>query len=431
MSLSATRSKSAAGAEVHGRPAGHWMTWLRTWLRAARSRLTPADPVLLLKADGSEVVLRGNVEVKDSAAKAKPKFVAVQLPEDMLLRLELPLPRLSRAHSDEAVLLEVQGNSPFAADDLAWGYAIRDVDARQRRADIVIASRRQVNSFIDQRWPNLSERGTRPEAWALAPASVPIVIKGFGEQQRYAHIALQERWDWVLLFLAFVLASFAAMTPTLQLRLRAIEAVDKFEATVKRVGPLVRKRDEIALLNDQLRALDTVVGDRVDPAGVLATLTQILPDDTYLYSLDVQKAKITAAGHTPDASALLQKLSSDPRLKDVRAPVAVTHVPGATKEAFTVEFTLDAKPTPIISQATSVPGSAAPSQAALLPAPGLGTPGNITLPNRAASAPTAVTPPLLVLTQPSSAPASAASSMPAATTLKPGGSPFVVGGSAR
>ena len=120
----------------------------------------------------------------------------------------------------------------------------------------------------------------------------------------------------------------------------------------------MRKRDELAVLNERLRSLDATVANRVDPAGVIEYLTQVLPDDTHLYSLDIQKAKITASGHTVDASALLQKLSSDPRLKDVRSPTAVTRLPGATKEAFTVEFTMDMKQVPL--SPPSAPAAASP-----------------------------------------------------------------------
>jgi general secretion pathway protein L len=214
----------------------------------------------------------------------------------------------------------------------------------------------------------------------VAGLPAPVVITGYGEQRRLQHAQARQRWDLALLLLACALASLAAMTPTAQLRLRALEAVDAFEAVVKRAAPLVRKRDEVALLNDRLRSLDTVVADRVDPAQVLEQLTQILPDDTHLYALDIRSAKITASGHTSDASALLQKLSSDPRLRDVRSPTAVTRAPGATKEAFTVEFTMEMKQASVGARpvagagAEPVAPAAAPGASAAIAAPPPGSP---------------------------------------------------------
>jgi general secretion pathway protein L len=218
--------------------------------------------------------------------------------------------------------------------------------------------------------------------WAVAGLPAPVVIRGYGEQRRLQHAEKRQRWDFALLLLACALASLAAMTPTAQLRLRALEAVDAFQAVVKRAAPFVRKRDEVALLNDRLRSLDAAVADRVDPAQVLEYLTQILPDDTHLYALDIRNAKITASGHTVDASALLQKLSSDPRLKDVRSPTAVTRAPGAAKEAFTVEFTMEMKQASVGArpQAASaaaiepVAPAAAPAASAAIPAASAASP---------------------------------------------------------
>jgi general secretion pathway protein L len=153
-------------------------------------------------------------------------------------------------------------------------------------------------------------------------------------------------------------------TPTAQLRLQAIQAASAMEALTDRTAALVRKRDELTRLNDKLRALETIAADRVDPIGVIAYLTQRLPDDSSLLSLDIQKAKITAVGHTSDSSALLQSLSSDPVLRDVRSPTAVTRLPGATKEAFTVEFLMNPPAQPPATAASGAVPSAGPASAA-------------------------------------------------------------------
>jgi general secretion pathway protein L len=414
MTTSATRSAST------GPGAGALLPWLGARLEAWRARLAPADPVLVRHVDGSRSVWRGSQRLGDVGAGKVPGFVAVEIPDDLLLHRTLDLPRLAQADADEAVQLEVRGNSPFAADDMVWGATTRELESGRRRADIVIASRRQVAAFIETTCPDLAAAGVTPEAWALAGLPAPVVIRGFGEQGRLQHGAARARWDGLLLLLAGLLALFAALTPTLQLRMRALEAVSAFEALSARVAPLVRKRDEVAALNESLRLLDVAAADRVDVAGVMEYLTRVLPDDTYLYSLDIRKSKITAAGHTVDAAALLQRLSSDPRLKDVRAPSAVTRAPGATKEAFTVEFTL-APPAPVSAPA------AAPEPAAALPAG----------PQASASAPgaqglaTAVPASGAVATASAPAAAAAPAAPASAAAAKPGASPFVIGGSVR
>ncbi|MEO8655712.1 MAG: PilN domain-containing protein [Ramlibacter sp.] len=391
-----------------------WTSSLLPWLRARagwlRARLTPADPVLLRHPDGSQSVWMGNARIETAETGKKPSFVAVEIPDELLLRRSLTLPQMSQADMDAALVLEVRSNSPFAADDLAWGSLTQEAEGGHRRAEIVIASRRQISDFIRSRWPDLSAGQKQPEAWAVSGLPAPVVIAGYGEQQRLQHQSTQKQWDLALLFLGCVLAALAALTPTAQLRLRALEAGDAFGTVMKRVAPLVRKRDELAVLTERLRSLDAAVADRVDPAGVIEYLTQALPDDTHLYSLDIQKAKITASGHTVDASALLQKLSSDPRLKDVRSPTAVTRMPGATKEAFTVEFTMDMKQVAVSPPSASA--AAGPAVAAAVATP----------PMPSASAPA---------TAAATGVPSAAAVRPPGPAVAPAASRFVIGGSSR
>ena len=388
-----------------------------------RAWAAPGEAVTLLHPDGSQSVWRGGERLAGPAPAKAPKFVAIELPEDMVLRRTLVLPRMTQAHNADAVLLEVRSNSPFAAEDLAWGSLVRELDGGQKHIALALASRRHVAQFLQDKWPAQVAVARQPEVWALSDAGRPVVMQGYGEVHRLRDASIERRWNWVMAGVALVLATLLAVTPTIQLRFRALEAAQAFETVLRRVAPLVRKRDELAALNDKARALDQIAADRVDPAAVMEYLTRILPDDTYLYSLDIQKSKITASGHTVDASALLQKLSSDPKLKNVKAPTAVTRLPGATKEAFVIEFTLESRPGtvhPVSSTADAIAPVAAGSAA------------------QAASSAVPVTAPAVAVG--ASAPASSVAVVAAprppgpvkpATPAKPaaGSSPFVIGGS--
>lgn len=387
-----------------------WLAGLSAQGRSLRSRTSSGEPVRLLHPDGSQSVWRGSVRLDEENAAKKPKFVAIQVPDDLVLMRSMLLPRLSDSHGAEAVQLEARSNSPFPPDDLAWGWLGRDIDGGQKQVDLALASRRHIATFLQERWPELASAPKQPEAWALSAQGLPIVLQGYGEVHRLHDASIERRWNWALAAVVLALATTAAITPTIQLRLRALEAGDAFEAVLRRVAPMVRKRDELATLNDKARALDTIAAERVDPAGVMEYLTQVLPDDTYLYSLDVQRAKITASGHTVDASLLLQKLSLDPRLKNVKAPMAVTRLPGATKEAFVIEFTMGPKPVPANSAAAAP--VAVPSATVAIPA--------------ATGATIVVVAPVAAV---AAASASAAPKPPAPAKPAPGSSPFVIGGS--
>ena len=375
--------------------------------------------MLLLQVDGGRSVWRAGARVGEAGTGKQPKFIALELPQDLVLQRSMVLPRMSAPNTEQAIRLEVLGNSPFPPQELVWGSRMREVAGGRKEADVAMASRLHVLEFVGSRWPEFAAEPLTPEVWVLTGHEQPIVFTGFGEGRRLKDAAMGRRWNWALVGLALILATLAALTPTMQLRMRALEAADAFQAVLRRVSPQVRKRDELATLNDRVRAVGQAASDRVDPPAVIDYLTQILPDDTSLYSLDVQKAKITVSGLTPNASAVLQKLSSDPRLKNVRSPNAVTRQQGATKEAFAIEFTLE--PTQV--KATGTVAVAAPGTAAAGAATGVsGVPAPAAAAVAAASSPGQ--PALQSL--PAAAPTlkAAAPKAPAA-----GSSPFVIGGS--
>jgi general secretion pathway protein L len=406
---------SAPAAFAAGSAASQFSRWLSALAGRDRGNV-PAEPVRLMRAVGSQAVWQGE-RVVDSIPIREPRFTAVELPDDLLLRVSFEMPPLSPGDSEEALALQARSHSPFAAEDTVWGARVRPAGSGGR-AEVVIASRRQARDYTASRWPQLHEGAF--EVWAFDASGAPVVVRGFGEGLRLERAQRQRRWDGVLLLVAVLLALAAAVTPTAQLRMRAVEAVESYEALARRAAPLVRKRDEIVQINERLRAVDAAAADRVDPAAVMEHLTRILPDDTYLLTLDIRKSRIAAMGHTSDASALLQRLSADPALKDLRSPTAVTRVPGASKEAFNLEFTLDAAASATLTG--TAPAAGPPAGPAAAPS----TPMVPAVLGASAAAQVAAPAPELPPPQ-----VAAPATKPAAAASAVGGSPFAIGGSKR
>lgn len=384
-SIAAERPASATALR------GHRFTSL---LAPVAAKLKASPPIRVLHADGQESTWVGGRRVHSTASSAK--FVAVEVPEDLLLRRVASFPKISDADLADAVRLDVESHSPFSAGDLAWGHAVLSEGDTRREVEAVLASRKQIAAFLDASTHGKAAPGQAPEVWAFGgDGSVPIVLNGYGENRRLQFNAVRQRWSWLLLAVACVLGALVLATPTAKLRFQAVEAVSEMDALTKSTSALMRKRDELTRLDDKLRALESTVTGRVDPLGAIEYLTQRLPDDSYLVSVDIQKTKITAIGHTNDSAALLRMLSSDPRLKDVRSPTAVTRAPGATKEAFTVEFVMNPPavvPSTAAASAASpaVAGASAPQSTAVATAPQVAPPGAPQVaPKAAASSPAA------------------------------------------
>lgn len=348
--------------------------------------LTPPVPVRLLQADGDESLWLGaqlQPHAETASRLGKTPFIAVELPQDIVLQRTLTIPPMGEADTANAVQLELRSISPFPEADLAWGYTLRTEPSGARRIQAALTSRKQVAKYLETQKNRLPPHA-QPEIWVRSqgPAPVvPIVIQGYGEQRRKAYAARQRNISYGLLLLAAALAGAIAITPTAQLRLRVIEAGYAYEALYLRSQPLMAKREALVQTAEQLKSLAELLSGRIEPLYILNKLTQVLPDDTYLQSFRLQGAKATIGGVTSNATQLMQTLSTQEGLRDVKAPSPATRLPGSPKESFTIEFTLDpklygaAKNMPITAQGSgSIPAPAPVQQAPAATAPIASTP---------------------------------------------------------
>lgn len=307
--------------------------------------LSPEVRVRLARADGqTSLWLVDGVYAHSLAGDSSvTRFGAVELPEDDFLLRRIELPPLPLGEVAQAVALEVAGASPFAADDVVWGYAPRRAASGKLEIDIALASRQRVVSHL-QGLPGGAWQPEVTEVWAMTGSSSPVIFGGFGEARRIAYAKVRRRGATALLAVALGLMTAAAVTPVAQSRLRAIDAQQAADELTKRVEPLLRQRSVLLRNAKTAQELQELLAEGVDPLFVMDLLTRVLPDDTSLLGLNIQGSKISITGSTPNAAALMQQLSARPELRDVKAPTAATRPMGTTKDSFNIEFTLAAAP---------------------------------------------------------------------------------------
>ncbi|MDD2713232.1 MAG: PilN domain-containing protein [Simplicispira sp.] len=397
-----------------------WLEVRRPWQDMHQWRalawLTPDVPVRVLHPDGRDALWLGNRPAPAGTPAAR--FEAIALPDDKLLARRLTVPAMAAAQVAQAVALDVHSASPFAPADLVWGYSTQPLAQGALQVDAVLASRKQITQFIEAQQHRLGTAASTgaaahaPEVWAFTPAGQPMVLAGWGEARRAHYAAQRRRLGYTLLFSATAIVAALAITPTAQLRLRAIEAVNTYTETQRRTAPLMAQREVLVRSIERMNSVRALLLERPDPIALLELLTQTLPDDTSLQSIQVQGLKVTINGLTANAAALMQLLGTTAGFKEVRAPSAATRSPGATAESFLIEFQLDpavlsaAGPAPVAEAPVPEPepGSAPASDAAVL-----GTP----------AAPAAAVPPASTIAAPPGA-APPASPTPAAA---PGAAP--------
>ena len=328
--------------------------WSRQWQAAGTALLdlpglrwlAPRVTVELRQADGRSAawVMRQGQLTPARAARAAGALPALALPLDTVLERRLLLPPLAAADAAQAVQLDVASASPFLPEQTVAGYA-QHADDATLRVDIAITSRRQVEDALHAAGADPAQP---PDVWVLPAAAGdgalrPIVLRGFGEARRAALLrrGLAQRLGLLLLGLALLAA--LAVTPTALVRLRAQQAQQSFDALQKQAAPQIAQREALTQRVERLRVVGELLDKQLALPPVLDLLTRAVPDGAWLTAIRVEGTKLVLNGQADDAAALVQRLSAQPGVHDVRLASPATRGAGAAKETFIIELHLDAR----------------------------------------------------------------------------------------
>jgi general secretion pathway protein L len=310
------------------------------------SRLLPASMVQVWVGAQAPIVARAqgvNIECLDGETTllAQAQYTAVLLEDDQVLQRVLKLPQMGPTAMRGAIELDVQTMTPFAPQDTLWAYAVRPAARAGAllHVEVVLASRAQVEQVLRQRASSMPE-GVHPEVWAPTSGS-PVVLPGFGETSRWRGEAKRGGWIGLGVIGVLVMALALAVTPTAQLRLRAVDAGEQFSRLSKSTSEVVAQRQALVEGVQDLGKLQERVQQQINHLQVLATLTKVLPDDTAAQRVVFRGSKLTVQGLTNNASNVVALLAKTPGFQEVRLPTAVTRVPGSGKESFTLEANID------------------------------------------------------------------------------------------
>lgn len=320
-----------------------WLEAMRRLYGVAPLRWFELNPAIhVLRSDGiAQQWQAGQLQALNANARANATpapFLAIELSENLILRRNLSLPNLPSAQIKDAVALDLMSSSPFQADDIAWGYVQMDQgDGVQIHS--AFASRSQIAQYLNSAaqqygWPSDSS-----EVWAFVPGTAqPIILQGYAESLAEQARNKRRLQASVALLVLAGLAGALAITPTLQLRQQAIQAETAYQQLLAQTSQLTQERALFTKALDSVAQIKQYNEERINPLEVLELLSDELPEDVSVTSLEIENQTIELTAEADNAAAIIQALSELDSFAEVRSTRPVQQVARANKERFTVEM---------------------------------------------------------------------------------------------
>ena len=333
---------------------GWWTQQMRDLVphRLAR-RDRPADALLVRSLGGLQVELatrRRGVEAPFAratldeaglrAARAalgrlrRPGPVVLALPEPMLLEQEASLPLAAERNLHPVLRHEMDRLTPFRAEDLFWSWEVerRDVANARLALRLAFVPKAGVRALL----AGLGQAALRP-AWIEVASGgrlrrIGLASPGEGRGSRRSLAAVA----WACAGLA--VAALVAPVVRQQRAISSVEArIEALAPGVAVVDRLRRRLQASAGGADMFAAEAARVGNALQ---ALATVTQALPDDSYLTQFGLHARKLTLTGRSAAAARLIGAFAADPALRDPAFAAPVTRAGGDRGDQFTIRAEL-------------------------------------------------------------------------------------------
>lgn len=247
--------------------------------------------------------------------------VVVRVPSAWLLEREVVLPIAAAGEFGRVLSYEMDRFTPFRADEVIWTFMLRARDSAQQvvRARLSLVPR----VWLDQPLSLLQTAGAAPSLLECdrpdgEVCTIPITRPLSARDRRRK---LTER------ALALGCAALAVAVAALPLVRQTLARAD-VESQITALEPRARQAEALrARIAGALKGAENVASEQARNGNVLeilAALTQILPDDTYLTGLRLKDQTLTIEGQSAAAAKLIPALSNNPLFADPTFTAPVT-----------------------------------------------------------------------------------------------------------
>ena len=309
--------------------------------RIQKGRNTSLGEFPLIEKNGtSEVPLKALVrKALGDESLAKTRIAFDLLPNQILHRI-LTFPTVAEENLHQVVQYEIERRTPFKPDEVYFTAEVvgRSPETQEIEVALAVALRATVDEAVEQ----MAQLGLRPKR---VGASAPGLSAAEGVNFLPSDVARKTpRWaiagTGALGLVTAGLLIAAILLPLEMKREQAAQLSADVAALRKNAVAASRLADEIEALRARNQFIQTQRSSAQPAVKVLDDLTRLLPDDAWVFQLRLQKGQVSAQGHTTAVSALVERIESDPRFRNVAVQSRVTRDPKTGMERFHLTFDL-------------------------------------------------------------------------------------------
>jgi general secretion pathway protein L len=267
--------------------------------------------------------------------------VVLRLPAHQVLRKRVSFPAEVEDDLDRIIFFEIDRQTPFSHDEVYFAHRVvgRDVDAGEITVEFVVCPRETVDAAVEL----VSGWGVRPDA---------VDFEGAGEdgmadidllpvEQAAKQAPAGRRFSASLAGLAIILAAVAASMVLDRQQQRAEELVRMVSEARAAAGATVELREEVERLAATSSYLIDLRRNTPTTIGILAELTRLVPDGTWLMRSRIDGGRVTITGYSPSAANLIGDIEASPLFVRTSFSSPITRDPRLDLERFNLSTELD------------------------------------------------------------------------------------------
>lgn len=221
-----------------------------------------------------------------------------------VLRKELSLPAATESNLHQVLAFEMDRQTPFRASDVYYTWRIlgSGKESGQIRVEIFVVPRKLVDATLEV----LAARGLPVGGVDVADDGETLGINLLPVEKRFRSISPQTRVNFAFAAAALVLLVMV-MVQSLQYRASRVSDLESAIAEVQDEARSVQRlREQVAETSEAASFLTRRRAESPMAIELLAEVTKVLPDDTYLDRLVISQGNVLMQGKSSNAQQLIE-----------------------------------------------------------------------------------------------------------------------------